>query len=409
MKFLYWILASASYSSSTERIEEDLYLSSSAALREASVGPAGPRRRPVVSGTTIPVNDAEIRSPPNKRVARDTTRRRLPLRIQRIIEFQAFRESQFRYYPVLSFNHETVPEFGTLTIKDLLGAGKDSNVFSVVERVDVVIKYQSKRVGRGTRYPLHPLVVDFWIGGMASRLGVAAKPHFVSLGQMSNNGASIKTSGFEGDGIVRYMVLERVGRCLDSFIVDPIGLYKSAVVALSVVGNIQTLHNAGICHGDIHSGNICMKEPKLVFIDFGLSFFSTEESFTRSKPRMSYVHRSLTPWQLEGYSFSRRDDIYKAISLMAEAAIGSTRFWQGKSELVKTDPEELLAWKREGNLFVSGDYDPVERDPRLSPEEKTIARNILQEILRIVRGLSDAEIPYDSIITLLGRIIQLYR
>jgi hypothetical protein len=458
MKFLYWILASASYSSSSERNGEESHLSPISTPREPQLAPPVLRRRQSLSGFVPPVNalasyssstsepvggnsypsptaapqdpelippliirrsflpelalrenEAEDHPPPNKRVAPDTSVRNLPRVVQRIIDAQNTCESEFPYWPELSSRHETVPEFGTLTIENLLGTGRDSNVFSVVERRDVVLKYQSRKATKTGRYSLHPLVVDFWIGRMAWRLGVSAKPHFVSLGQMSNNGASIKTEGLEGDGIVRYMVLERVESCLDSLIDDPIGLYYSAVLGRNVVANLRKLHNAGICHGDIHSGNICLKDSKLVFIDFEMAFFSSEESFLPSRPRLSYVHSALTPWQLEGFPFSRRDDVYKAIFLIAEAAIGRTRFWHGKLDLSRTNPEELLAWKKEGNLFVSGDYDPVERDPRLSPEKKIIARDTLQEILRIVRGLSDTDIPYDSIITLLESIIQLYR
>ena len=41
--------------------------------------------------------------------------------------------------------------------------------------------------------------------------------------------------------------------------------------------DIAKMHNAGIIHGDLTSANILLCRKKLVFVDFGLGFFSNKE------------------------------------------------------------------------------------------------------------------------------------
>ena len=318
------------------------------------------------------------------------------------------------FAPALSSLTETVPRFGKLTIRNLIGTGLYTRVFSVSERNDIVIKYQSCKAIRKNR--LHPLVVDFWMGEIASRLGVSPRPYFVSPGAESNDPTLMKTSflgdqspSLNGYPIVRYMVMEKVDRCIGSTIRKSLGLLNAATVTRMVIESLQKLHGAGIGHGDIHGGNICLLNHRLMLIDFGLGFFVSDEASQPAITRLSYVHNSLTPWQLEGLPFTRRDDVYKAIFFMAESLLGSERLWEGKRDWAIVDPEALLAWKRDENLFVAGDYDPIDSERRLSPDQKRTAKDILQEVLEITRNLTDADIPYGRLITLLNRISNLYR
>jgi TP53 regulating kinase-like protein len=47
-------------------------------------------------------------------------------------------------------------------------------------------------------------------------------------------------------------------------------------LCLEIGRKIALMHNAGIIHGDLTTSNMILKDKKIYFIDFGLSFFSSK-------------------------------------------------------------------------------------------------------------------------------------
>ena len=87
-----------------------------------------------------------------------------------------------------------------------------------------------------------------------------------------------------------------------------------------------------------------------MLIDYGLAGSVSGETNVPVRKRLSWVHASLTPWQLEGSKFARRDDIYKTLFMIANWMWGQSGF----TKLLGTyngDTETFLQWKKDGPLF----------------------------------------------------------
>ena len=160
---------------------------------------------------------------------------------------------------------------------------------------------------------------------------------------------------------MRFMVMKRMGPCLSERVADTSNLHLGVQVGVQMMHLLRRLHNAGIYHGDIHAGNVCesRSEPEVFkLIDFGFGGFVEGESFDAGSRGPIRTHASLTEWQLNGYRPSRRDDVYKAVELVAFIAVGHS-FWDLPDLWAEMDRPKLIAWKQSGSLFRTDEVDPV--------------------------------------------------
>ena len=281
------------------------------------------------------------------------------------------------YAPMLADNYEVAgPIIGHINIgEDVLGSGASSVIFGSDSHPQFVVKYQLFR--DGPERSDHGLVLDFWFGRLAAEIGVGARPAFISgpVRILSPDSPKLR-SFFQPPFIprvverarrlsVRYMVIERMGACLSDNSDSPIPPLEAVQIGIDLIKLVERLHAAGVVHGDIHGGNVCRRlanPDEIALIDFETAFFaSSPEAVVRERSSLDWVHASLTPWQLQGYSFARRDDVYKAFFLVAKLMVGSTltdRFRVGGSKEL-LDGEALLVWKENGPLFETPDFDPI--------------------------------------------------
>ena len=315
------------------------------------------------------------------------------------------------YTPDMTSDYETVPGSGRLTLGELLAKGSLSLVFTVKERPDLVIKYQC----HCSAHPIHGLLIDYWLGVDASRLNLSAKPLFISPAAELWSGFGPKTHfAFTHEemlecgtrmSLVRFMVMERVGQCLHEVSVPPpssngssLSTHRAVIIGVEMVELLEKLHGAGIVHGDIHGGNVCYSRaavPRLVLIDFGLGKFTESETNAVRIPRLSYLHPALTPWQLEGSSRARRDDVYKALHLVAELIVGPS-LENTAERLAKRDPKGYLAWKRDAGSMLNGtDPDRVDALAHLPLQQRAQVRAEFAAALEDVLQLESVETPID--------------
>ena len=333
------------------------------------------------------------------------------------------------------------PIFGALMVTKYIASSTVSSVFSAKRSgINVVIKYQAD-CEQLTAEPVHPLQSDFMNGRIAAAAGVSPAVHFISpaipisrfcRGSSVNSvcspprvnpRAKLQFTVFHQrgratqcmtHGVVRYMIMEKVGSCLHAEVVNgPLDPVKAIEYGIEVIESLRNLHErAGVIHGDIHAGNVChrLTPPAgggLALIDFGFALPVAEESGVPVRGRFNWTHPSLTPWQLEGYNFARRDDIYKTLYMMSYLMWGKEAF-NKMLEDHSSSVELLLVWKSEGPLFEHGASGPFSNSLMAGP-----ARAALSAVHGVVMELGVNEVgklailPYQDIIDRLNDVKRL--
>ena len=147
--------------------------------------------------------------------------------------------------------------------------------------------------------------------------------------------------------------------------------------------------------------NVCLgrtDDSDLKLIDFGSARFLDSERATPIRHPYEYVHEELTPWQLHGFKYARRDDIFKSITVAAEMMLG----WPYRRfilSLLQTGPESLHDWKNEFFIFSTPSFDPIQNDASLSLISARNVKERLTSALGLVRALNEVShpIPYSAL------------
>lgn len=213
------------------------------------------------------------------------------------------------------------------------------------------------------------------------------------------------------DSKVRGIVEEKFQSDLFEYMVDqPRG--KARVIELVTAGlktieRLQQFHAKGYIHGDIHHGNVALKNDDMetiILIDFGYSkFFPSEIGQETEKPKKEGLNLSLlTHWHLEDSRIGRRDDIFRAIEMIASLlSLG----YRHELDKCRNSIDDLSDLKLELDFFhVGGERDrspclyDLLRDGELA--ECTRAMASLTEALSIIRSTPhvDSRPDYEAII-----------
>ena len=378
----------------------------------------------ITTTTTVPGEGRGMRRVPG--VIADRFRDRLTPRIQALVAQQEIDDDRYdEFTPDLSTDFEIVPGMGKLTLLTVIGRGGGSVVYSVVENRDVVIKYEAFYHD----FNLHPLLRDYWLGLEASRFNLSAKPYFVSpaasLERMGGPKTMFKMALPTLDdspanpriGLVRYMVVERLGRSVTAggFFGHTkeknVTIPDAIVFGALLVHLIGRVHELGIIHGDIHGGNVCVSRTnprELKLIDFGRGMFTDEENDTKSDHRFlddPDIEVAFTPHQLLGFKLSRADDVYKAMHLVSYLMAGPGLMVAAQT-IAKRDREAYLRWKLAGHPLTGHPADPFVAATHLSDDQRESARTELSYVYGLVTNIPSARspIPYKAIYESLKRV-----
>ena len=170
------------------------------------------------------------------------------------------------------------------------------------------------------------------------------------------------------DSKIRFLVQARAGPDLAKYLGDMRRTSVAAVymetalrATMLTIAKLEKLHALNIVHGDIHSGNVVLADPAgtkiasesdLLFIDFGYAH-TIPSAETAVAGNMNI--ELLSPWHLEEASpVGQRDDVYRALEMLARALAPPKSFRRGIEDLWKTGGKDaVLGFKREGNLFAT--------------------------------------------------------
>jgi hypothetical protein len=284
-----------------------------------------------------------------------------------------------RFAPLLGEEYEEFPETATngsvrIRVGDRLGRSSTSMVLTIKDtewNSKWVLKYVGD-CGTWERETIHPLLRDAWFLWELEATNLVPKVLYASPPAPMTSEVSRKTD-FElsltdrercmrfGDRTVRFMIMERIDKDLYKLVGNSrLSVKNSLLLTRLILQGIGKMHAQGIVHGDIHPGNIGLlsiateSDPsaaRLVFIDFGNAFYAEENIGKPALIRepMSFVHCLFSHWNLDGFRFGYRDDVFKALMVGAFLmnGFGWTRFCMS----LATNGAKMMEFKRDSFLF----------------------------------------------------------
>jgi hypothetical protein len=304
---------------------------------------------------------------------------------------------------------------------ELLAETCFSKIF-VVDRSQV-IKYQvhAPVLTNHLEETLHPLAREYWFLKELDGLGISPSVSFLSLPEplpLIESFASpihqfrMSQSDWQEcvwrSCAVRSLLMERVGKSLGEYVTrgstQRIGLEEMASIGTQLFGVLRVLHSKGIVHGDIHPGNICRKGGKrFVLIDFGLASYVEKHGYPMGNKLPNhgeYNHPYLSPWEMQGFRSSYRDDAYRMLLTLSFLLNG--RCLYDRLDSLNSKIRDALLMKRTVNVFLVLNDDLVEIESGRVNANPKIISSLLGTIWRTIMDAGDRnidEIPdYDRII-----------
>ena len=235
-------------------------------------------------------------------------------------------------------------EWSNIYLADIMNATTDQP-----ER-RVVVKHMNdcgSRLDRRVRHTRHPLVSDATFLSALASTGLVPAPIYLSPASPippsgilcervhSKSMDEDRPECAEAGTQTRFLVQKEAGASLGRYLKQlytapwPVMAHRAVTLIIRVIQMLRTIHDLGIIHGDIHGGNILFQRPDyimpsmddtdLVFIDFEYAVFYPSElgTSTRAAKRSRLNRILMSPWHLWGYRLGRRDDVFRALELLA--------------------------------------------------------------------------------------------
>lgn len=296
--------------------------------------------------------------------------------------------------------------------------GKHTSVFNIANDPEKVIRYHLHCQPLMT-YQLDETIVDYWFLKRLESSGIVPKVYYYSAPLMSPPVGLAKTAlsiSERKDTLpsLRYVVMEKVGPSIHRYVSKlPYGRasFTDAIrIGGQMIGLAETLHAYSIIHGDAHLGNFAIHNGKIIMIDFGrakiMSSSELSERHCHLKRDFSLGPR-ISPWEMQKYLTSYRDDIYRIIQGIAFNIYGNdyTRYMEHiydlnaiPNEYVSEFIDYIVDLKMYGNCFDISQWDTNYRFPRdmktsfsldgiveveKIDEVKRLFKEIMQEVLKV--------------------------
>jgi len=312
-------------------------------------------------------------------------------------------------------------ELGILGLGARIHSGFATTIFRVIDRPDILIKYQVQFERLSSS--VHPLLRDAWLmdeahehGHLSPRVFAVSPPSLLCPKQVGKCAFKLPERQYRLCQLhhctVRYMVMERFeGHSLHRLILT--GRRKlsvALVIGIHLMHKLRDLHmTAGVVHGDIHTGNVLIVKDGsavngvLKFVDFGCAFpYSTDMPTDPENPSGFWYDYLLSSWQMRGFAWSARDDVARAIQIIAQLMHPPDAYYIYEKKIERSGFYNMMRWKESGYWFRIPGFDPVERLENVGFEERRLIMEHLGHILKLVRSLKiNDQIPYDLIIQIL--------
>jgi hypothetical protein len=301
--------------------------------------------------------------------------------------------------------------------------GRQSIVYPIRDNPSLFLKYQADCEEIYDK-KLHPLLLEFWYGKKASAFGISPDVLFLSPPVAFDSKAD-KLTRFHmsrekrekcemGGGTVRFAVLHRLQTCIDLYTFRDrfpggrVPFPMAIKIGISLIEHLQRLHfEAQIFHGDIHPGNIMidgadLSDFRVWLIDFGRSRANLP---ARSKEPVycpfTWVSSMMSPWQIEGYEWSARDDVFNAIRTLA-LLINGNEYSEYERRMKLSGPRHVLNWKKYGRIwFPPGLNEDPFKSLHIGPFRRMTIRTSLNRLILSVQSLHDVDAVPDY-----GEILQ---
>jgi hypothetical protein len=243
-----------------------------------------------------------------------------------------------------------------LQLGDELFASPTTAVFEVVSPPDLVVKYQISYSGDD----LFKMIRDAFFADFFSSKQISVGAIYVSPGVALGNQRSRKTpfppSGDTDSNTVRFLVTQDAGSSLYQWVkaqdAQRLPVNVSVRIVLDLLDMLREMHSSGVVHGDIHPGNVMMNSPNggnIRLIDFERTLLHHELVVKKSNRR--FAHCLMSPWEMEGWAYSYRDDVFRAL-IVAAYLIGGTE-WLSHCRAMEQngDNPSMHEWMKQGSIF----------------------------------------------------------
>jgi hypothetical protein len=219
--------------------------------------------------------------------------------------------------------------FMTIKLERILGQTESNTIYAAGERF--AIKYNAHCVGAdgqdGAFSDPLALESDFLNAVNRNAPQVAIRQHYLSptvaipkstkgFGKLAHAPPKCRSPAH-----VRFLVVERVSATLWNLLPGNKAFPVNVVAAMGIqlVRLLRQLHALNIAHGDIHLSNVAVskRDPaELILIDFGLAR-RPRSDISRDHTLPIWCHEYISPWESLNWGRSYRDDMFRAIQLLA--------------------------------------------------------------------------------------------
>ena len=193
---------------------------------------------------------------------------------------------------------------------------------------------------------------------------------------------------------------------------DPVEIFS---VARELLGLLSQLHSYGIAHGSFSGSTVVFGDktgaPNLALTEFEVAAFlgTVDRSILVQSYRQRMNQFEMSPFELQGYRLSRRDDLFRWLEVVARMLYGPQfdRLMQREA----TDDEKLLEFKLYKKYFtLNGFGGPWQPWRHLLSDTKRQVKQILGVMLEYLRTLEIDEDPdYIGLDASLVRLIQMVK